>query len=182
MCINFSSSIYGNSRLETNRGLALRWSGAYDSRPMGSEILHQGQGNSLRYLHLQLIQGIASCLFSLMSDRVLHVPGPLLYLCSIPPIFGKNSVEEETDMVAGWTLVALPFISGSLLPHIRNAGSEPVLAGFVIVLGEANLTLPMLLRRFVQVLNGLIIVAGCSLPWLLLQSSALLSSLCVGSI
>lgn len=181
MCVNFGPSIYGNSRLETNWGLALSLSSAYDNRLMGSEILHWGQGNSLRYHHLQLIQATASCLYSLMSDYVLCVPGPPLYLCSIPPLFGKSSVEEERDMAAGWTLAALPFVSISLPPH-QNAGSGPVLAVFVIVPGEENLTLPTLLRMFVQVLNGLIIVAGCSLPWLLFRSSALLSSLCGGSI
>lgn len=116
MCINFSPSIYGNSRLETNWGLALRLSSAYDNRLMGSEILHQGQGNCLRYHHLQLIQGTANCLFSLMSDHVFCVPGPPLYLCSISLLFGRSSVEEK-GMVAGWTLVALPFISSSLPPH-----------------------------------------------------------------
>lgn len=182
MCVNFSPSIYGNSRLETNRGLALSLSSAYDSRLMGSEIWSQGQGNSLRDHHLQLIQGTASCSFSLVSDHVLCMPGPPLYLCSIPPLFGKSRVEEERDMAASGTLVALPFISSSLPPHIRNAGSGPVLAVFVIVLGEADLIFPTLLGRFVQVLNGLIIVAGCSLPWLSFRSSTLLSGLCGGSI
>lgn len=67
---------------------------------MGSEILHQGQGNSLRYYHLQLIQRTVICLFSLMSDHVLCVPGPPLYLSSIPPFFAKSIVEER-DMIAG---------------------------------------------------------------------------------
>lgn len=73
------------------------------------------------------------------------------------------------------------FSSPAAFPPIRNAVSGPSLAVFVIVLGEANLTLTTLLRRF-EVLNGLIIVAGYSLLWLLFQSSALLLSLCGGSI
>lgn len=181
MCINFSPSIYGNSRLETNWGLALSLSGAYDSRLMGSKILHQSQGNSPRYHHLQLIQGTASCLFSLMNDPVLYVPGPPLYLCSIPPLFGKSNVEEERRHGGRLNTGCVAFHLSSVLPHIRNADG-PILAGFVIVLGEANLTLPTLLRWFVQVLNGLIIVAGCSLPWLQFQSSAWLLSLCGESI
>lgn len=138
--INFTPSIYGNSRLETYRRLALSLSDAYDSSLVGSQILHQGQGNSLRYLHLQLIQGTLCFLFSLMAEHAFHVPGPPMYLCSVLPLFGKSGVEEERDMATDWTLVAFPFISSSL-PPIRNAGSGPILAVFVIVLGEANLTM-----------------------------------------
>lgn len=172
MCVKFSPSIYRNSRLDTNRGLALSLSNICDSRLMGSETLHYRQGNSFRYPHLQLIEGTVRCLFSLRSDHVLCVPVSPLYLCSILPLFGKSSVEEKWDMAAGWTLVAFLFFSSSL-PPIRSAGSGPDIAVFVVVLGEANLTLPTLLRRF-EVLNALIIVAGCSLLWLLFQSSALL--------
>lgn len=123
MCVNLTPSIYGNSRLETNWGLALSLSSAYDSKLMGSTISHQGQNNSLRYHHLQLIQSTVSCLFLPMSDHILCVPGSP-YLCSIPPLFGKSIVEEEThgDRL---NLVALPFISSSLPSASRMLSLGP---------------------------------------------------------
>lgn len=74
----------------------------------GSEILPQHRVSSLKYHHLQSVQSTMSCL-SLVRDHVLCVPGP--------PLFGKSSVEEETHTAAGWTLLALPFISSSLRSH-----------------------------------------------------------------
>lgn len=51
-------------KFQTGHKLALSLSNIYDSRLMGSEILHQCQGNSFRYSHLQLIEGTVGCLFS----------------------------------------------------------------------------------------------------------------------
>lgn len=85
MCVNFSPSIYGNSSLETNCGLALSWS----SRMMGQKYCSQLS----KHHHLQSVQGAMSCL-SLLGD--------LSVLCA--PVFGKS---RHTQQQAGHCLHCL---------------------------------------------------------------------------
>lgn len=174
MCVNFSPSIYGNSSLETSCGLALSLSSVCDSRRMGQKYCPSIESCPLNTIFFSQFR---------MQWAACHCWGIIFSLClHLCPCFwpeqcgGGDTYSSRLD-----TACTAFHLQQPSLP-IRIAGSQPTSAGFVIILGEANFTLSTLLRRFVQVLNGLIIVAGCSLPSLLLCSSVWLSSLCWGGV
>lgn len=172
MCVNFSPSIYGNSRLETNSGLALRLSSACDSRMMGQKYCP-----SIESAALIPPSSVSSGYNELLRGPFLWVLP--MYLC---PSFWKEHWGGGDTHSSRLDAACIAFhLQQPSLP-VRTAGSGPISAGFVIIPGEANLTLPTLLGRFVEVLNRLIIVAGYSLPWLLFCSSVLLLSLYWGGL
>lgn len=78
-------------KFQTGHKLALSLSNIYDSRLMGSEILHQCQGNSFRYPHLQLIEGTVRCLFSLIEWSC----SLCAWTSSVPLLHSTSSWQEQ---------------------------------------------------------------------------------------